>query len=69
MNSYGFSRQKSAIFRRRASRTGQRRTGHSDGRSIDRASTDIVYRIVKLVDPDLEQTVQIQEEESHRNDS
>ena len=69
MNSHGFSRQKSAIFRRRSSRTSQRLVGYSDGRSIDKASTDVVYKIVKLVDPNFEQTVRIQELEFHKDEA
>lgn len=69
MNSYGFSTKKSQIFRRRSSRISRRRIGHHDGRYSDRASTDVVYKIVKMVDPTLKKTIRIQEEEAHKQEA
>jgi len=50
-NNYGFSVRKMEIFKRRR-----------EIREQGLSSTDIVYKITKLVDPDLSQTTALQEE-------
>ncbi len=59
MKALAFDLDKEEIFERRTSRVRSRRGWRIDGRPADQSPTDVVYRMTKSVDPNLEESLKI----------